>query len=479
MADLPPGPRGLDLLRTIAGRRTDPVQLLVDLRERYGDIVHVRVGDTSQFLLANPDDVKHVFVDNHRNYTKGPGYQLLASLLGEGLVTAEGETWKRHRRMVQPSLQRDRMHAFVGLMATAAAEESQRISALAEGETVDVFALMMALTLRIVARTLLGTDLGGREAELHGAMTEVLDHIERLSTSPLRFLELLPGGSRLRGIRRRLSSLPTARHRAFREAIDVLDRMIFEVIARRRRASEGGQGGRDLVGSLLAARDESVGEAGASSRPLSDREIRDEVMTMFIAGHETTATALTWCFYLLAVHPEARERLRREATEVLGTRAPGFDDLPRLVVAQRTFEEAMRLYPPVWRISRFATGADRIRRYEVRAGSVVVVSPFLLHRDATLWENPEQFDPDRFTPERSRARTRLAFIPFGAGQRMCIGAAFATAEAQVILSTLCQSVAFELLPDRGPPVFEPRVTLRPAGGMPMRVRRLTTTDRAR
>ena len=459
-----PGPSGTELLRTILTRRRDPVRLQETLRARYGQCVRVRVGDTSHFLLSGVPYVKHVLVDNHRNYTKGPAYELMASILGRGLITSEGEHWRRHRRMVQPSLQSDRMRGFVAVMVDAAAEQARSLERAADdGVTVDVFARMMDLALRIVSRTLLGSDLGGREAEVHHAVTDVLDHIERLSVSGTRFLELLPGGSRLRGLRKRLATLPTRHHRRFRAAIDALDAVIYDVIGRRRRTAPTAGRGHDLVSLLSAARE-------SEQDLLSDEEIRDEVMTMFLAGHETTATALTWCLHLLAGHPQYGDALAREARAVLGDARPRADDLARLVLAERVFLESMRLYPPVWRFSRFAVGSDRLEEYFVPAGSVVVVSPYLMHRDPALWPDPTRFDPDRFAPEASQSRSRLSFIPFGAGQRMCLGAAFATVEAQIILSMLGRAVTFER-PSGHVVELEPRITLRPRGGMPLVVRR--------
>ena len=452
-----PGPRGLALVRTIAARRRDPVPLLGDLSRTYGGVVHIGLGDMSQFVISDLDAVKHVLVDNHRNYVKGPAYTLLASLLGHGVLTTEGEDWKRKRRVVQPALQRERMRAFMAVMNAAAEEEATAMRGLAaRGAIVDVFPRMMDLALRVVSRTLLGTDVGAHEASVHDAMTRVLDHIEALSVSRLRLLELLPGGKRLRRVRAIASLMPTGDNRAFEEAIATLDELIHGVIARRRADTAPDAEATDLVSQLLLARDESGAPA------LTDAEIRDEVMTMFIAGHETTATALSWCLHLLAVHPEHQDRIAAEAA--IPESEITLDDLPGLVASRAAFEESMRLYPPVWRISRTALAADSIGGHDVRAGSIIVVSPYVIHRDPSLWDDPERFDPSRFTTERSRERPRLAYIPFGAGQRMCVGAAFATAEAQVILSALCRAVRF-LTTSPQSPAFEPRVTLRPRGGM--------------
>ena len=459
---LAPGPRGLELLRTISGRRTDPVRLVVQLREKYGGLVRIRLGDMRLFITSDLAIVKHVLVDNQRNYTKGPAYELLGQFLGQGLVTSEGEQWRRHRRMVQHALHRDHMGAFVTTMVQTTAEEVRRLEQLAAGgKIIDGYATMMELALRIVSRALLGGDIGGKEAEISRAMTGIFDHIERLSASRVRLLEALPGGRRLRGLGRWLATRRTSQQRAFTAAVAVLDGVIYDVIARRRSEGPAKTAGDDLVTQLLTGRDEH----GAG---LTNAEIRDEVMTMFVAGHETTATALAWCLHLLATHPDEQRALAVESAEVLGDRDPELGDLARLVRAQWVFAEAMRLYPPVWRISRFALEDDILGGFDLPAGSVVVIYPYLIHRDPALWESPERFDPERFSARRSADRNRLAFIPFGLGQRMCIGASFATAEAQIVLAMLARSLVFHPAGD-GPIAMEPRLTLRPRGGVPLRV----------
>jgi len=458
-----PGPRGRSLLRTILGRRSDPIALLVELKAEYGDIVEVRLGDMRQFLVSDPEAARHVLVQNHKNYSRGPGHVLLRAMLGEGLVTSEGDHWRSHRKIIQPLLARERLSAFVPVMVESAAEEAAALGELArKGLTVDVFKRMNALTLSIAARTLLGSDVTDREAEVHRSVSIVLDHMERLSTSAWRYLEVLPGASPLRWIRSATATLPTPSRKSFNEAIATLDDVIYEVIARRREFDHGTTEATDLVALLRAA------SCSGSGPPLTDEDVRDEIMTMFIAGYETTSTALTWCLYLLARHPEHQLRIAQETDAVLGGRPPTLTDLPNLVASRKFVEEALRLYPPVWRIGRHAVGYDRIAGYDIPPGSVVTILPYLLHRDPTHWPDPERFDPDRFDPGESRDRVRGAYLPFGAGQRMCPGSSFATAEIQIILATVCRGVAFELEPGFEP-AFAPRVTLRPKGGMPLRL----------
>jgi cytochrome P450 len=291
----------------------------------------------------------------------------------------------------------------------------------------------------------------------------VFDQLKRLSTSRWRLLEFLPGGSRLRWIVPLAVSFPTPAKRRLDEAIGVLDEVIYDLIARRRAEASRGEHPRDLIGLLLRASEEE----GAG---FSDEDVRDEAMTMFIAGHETVAATLTWTLYLLARHPEYQGRIAAEADAVLGAdraSAPSLEDLARLELAHRVFLEASRLYPAVWRYSRWAVGPDRIGGYDVPAGSVLSISPYLLHRDPAHWPDPGRFDPGRFEAAPSRARSRGVYMPFGAGQRMCPGGSFATAEVQIVLATLLRRVAFEAT--GAEPRFEPRITLGPQGGLPLRV----------
>ncbi|HSM34987.1 MAG TPA: cytochrome P450 [Longimicrobiales bacterium] len=483
-----PGPRPGEMWGLLRDRRRDPLSLHRRLRDAYGGVVHVRLGGLSQFLVSDPEAARHVLVDNAQNYTKGPGYALLAKVMGRGLVTSEGEHWRGHRRVVQPALHRSRLAAFVPVMLSTALEEALELEALAgrrapgeaePGATVDVYERMSLLALRIVGRTVLGAEIAAREAEVHGAVAAVLDRTERLSTSGLRVLALLPGGDRLRWIPAVAFALPTPAKRRFDDAIRFLDGVIYDLVVRRRREISGAArarggsdqpeptspdaGPRDLIGLLLRASEEE----GAA---FTDEDVRDEVMTMFIAGHETVATALTWTLYLLARNPAYQDRIAEEADAVLGAEPsdpPSLDDVARLDTARRVFLEASRLYPAVWRFTRWAVGPDRIAGYAVPAGSVIGVSPYLLHRDPGFWPDPERFDPARFDPGPARERTRGAYLPFALGQRMCPGGSFATVEAQIVLSTLLRRVAFA--GGDAEPTFEPRITLRPRGGMPLRV----------
>lgn len=443
------------------GRRQDPVALLRELTKSYGSIVHIGLGDMSQFLVSDPAAARHVLVENHRNYTKGPGYQLLAAALGKGLITSEGLHWRSHRAIVQPALRRERLAAFAPVMAEAAAEEAAALRVLAEqGATVDMYDRMTELTLRIAARTLLGTDVRDREAEVQKALSIVFDRVERLSASRLRYLEMLPGGRSLRWVGRLAASLPTSARRSFDQAIATLDDVIYDVIARRRRSGHDQDHPLDLVSLLDDAATRTNGPR------LTDEDVRDEILTMFIAGHETTATALTWACFELAMHPSYGTQIAEEANSLLGDRAPELSDLSGLDASRQVFEETLRLYPPVWRISRYAVGPDRIGGYSVPPGAIVTVSPYLMHRNPEYWVDPDSFDPARFANQESRSHRDPALLPFGSGPRKCPGGAFAGAEGRIILTAICRTVGFRIQPGFEPR-FAPRITLRPQGGMPL------------
>ncbi|MEJ2541033.1 MAG: cytochrome P450 [Gemmatimonadota bacterium] len=453
-----PGPEGLGVLAVLLKRARDPFRVMVDLAREYGDVVEVRVGDTRHFLVSSADLARYVLVENGDNYEKGPGYALWGRVLGKGLVTSDGEHWRTHRRLVQPSLHPDRMGGFVDLMAEVAESEARRLAA-SSGGVVDLFDRTTRITLRIAARAFLGSDLREREDEVCEALVQVFEHIQGLSASPLRALALLPGIRMLHPLLRSLQARAGTGERRFDEALETLDAAIGAVIRRRRATVAQGEVGDDLVSRLLAAASEDP------ETRLTDRDVRDEVMTMFVAGHETTATGLAWCLRLLADHPEHQQRIADEARTGLGEGRVTLAALDRLPHARRVFQESLRLYPPVWRLSRCAREADRLGRVQVPAGSTVIISPWMIHRDPAAWPDPDRFDPGRFDDP---SWPRSSYLPFGGGRRMCPGGGFATVEAQVVLATLARRVVLRPVTP-APPLFEPRLTRRPRGGMPLRV----------
>ena len=425
--------------------RRDPIGVFVETAQRFGDVAYLKIGPQHAYLVTRPEHIRHVLQDNARNYHKSPFYDKLKPSVGEGLLTSEDSFWLRQRRMAQPAFHRERVAALAAVMVHAASETAARWeTAASRGEPLDVSDEMMRLTQTIVLRTLLGGDLGPFEGKLDQAWAFVNEYVGASFWS-LGLME----------------RLPTARNRRFRRALGVLDGAVFHIIEKRRRA---GREADDLLSMLMFARDEESGQA------MTDKQLRDEVMTMLLAGHETTSLALAWTWYLLARHPDVRQRLDAELDMVLGGRPPAYNDLANLPYARMIIEEAMRLYPPAWGLSRRAVAPDEIGGYHLPRGWLVFIMPFVMHRHRAYWDDPERFDPGRFTPERNAARPKFVYMPFGGGPRQCIGNQFAMIEAHLALASLAQRYRCDLVP--GPPVEPwPLITLRPRHGIRMHIQR--------
>ena len=418
--------------------------LLKAFQDHPGDAVFMKLGHYRATLVRHPDQVKRVFVDNIDNYSKQTrGYQKARIALGDGLVTSEGELWQRQRRIATPAFHRQRVAGFVSVFTESAdALLADWRTQSAGGAPIDLFGQMMRVTLRIALQTLLGTTAESEMDLLSPAVTEILERTNDIITNPLSLPEWVP----------------TPKHRRFRRAIDTVDQFVYATISLRRRQQESGEPAHDLLSMLLGARDEITGQG------MSDQLLRDEAVTILIAGHETTANVLTWALYLLSTHPEQREALEAELATTLNGRTPTAADLPNLKYTKACVEEAMRLYPPAWMIGRAARDADTLGGAAIGAGEFVLVSPFVSHRNPNFWDNPAGFDPTRFLDGRSEALPKFTYIPFGGGQRFCIGANFALIEATLLLAMIAGAVRLQVLDD--PPV-EPwaMITLRPRYGM--------------
>jgi cytochrome P450 len=409
--------------------------------KRYGEVVRYRLGTMQVFLVVHPDGVKQVLQENHRNYLKSADYQILKRLLGEGLLTSEGPLWLRQRRLMAPMFHRQRIAEFGATMVDSTLKMLDRWSArTSDSSAFDVCNEMMHLTLEIVARVLFKVEIEGDLAHRIGRDVTVSN--ERLGQFDLGTL---------------LPWLPTPRNREFRQAVLSLDAIVAGIIAEHRRSGED-RG--DLLSLLLAARDQDTGEA------MSDRQVRDEALTLILAGHETTANALAWTWYLLSQHPDVEQKLHAELAEVLGGRAPTVADLPNLRYTSMVIDESMRLYPPAWSVGRSPIADDEILGFKVPKGSSVMLSQWLTHRHPDFWEDPERFDPERFTPERAANRPRYAYFPFGGGPRQCIGNIFALTEANLILAAVAQKYRLRMVPGYRVEL-QPLVTLRPRHGLKM------------
>lgn len=452
-ARLPSGPRGHFLWGTVREFRRDILGTLRSWNETYGDAIRFRFFlHYHGYIFAHPEHNKHIFQDNNRNYVKLPNPQnsLLVALVGYGLLTNDGDSWLRQRRLAQPAFHRRRIAEFSKVMTQATVQtlESWRDVAK-QGTPLDVSEEMMRLTLEIVGKSLFSVDLT-READTVGdAFTAVNRQFRQFSSHPFGVWLM------------NATWLP--RTRRFMGNVAVLDRVVADVIAERRRLRQNGRGEtNDLLDLLMDARDEETGEG------MDDRQLRDEVMTLMLAGHETTSNALTWTLYLLSEHPDVREKLEEEVDRVLAGRMPTFEDIPQLTYTTMVLEESMRLYPPAYAVARTAADEDVVGGYRVEKGAVITLSPYVTHRHPDFWEDPDRFDPQRFSAERKAKRPRYAYIPFGGGPRKCIGSNFAMTEATLILAMIAQRFRLDHVPEH-PVELEPLITLRPRHGMLMQL----------
>jgi len=435
----PPGP-DLNALAALRAFRRDPLSLLERLAP-FGDVVRIRVPRSDAYLLNHPDLVHGALVSDHRAFHKGPTIQAAKMLLGSSLLTSEEDVHHRQRRLIQPMFHHERVASYGGAMVRHADRAEARWS---DGETVDIQAEMSALTLSVVGETLFGTDVDeARSATVRRAMTDTLGMFDRVYSPLFRLLVRLPS--------------PTMRR--FHRLEDDLNRVIAEMIAERR---SGGVTGNDLLSLLLRAR-----EGGAG---MDDEQVRDEALTLFLAGHETTAIALTWTWWLLSRNPGVEERLYAELDEVLGDRAPTVADLPNLPFTQAVVSESLRLRPPVWAMGRTAVTEHRVNGHTIAPGSIVVIAPWLLHHDERWWPEPLTFRPERWLDGSQEQRPRYAFLPFGGGPRVCIGEPFARLEAALIAASVARWWRFEATA-AGEPELQAVITLRPRGGLPMVARR--------
>lgn len=439
----PPGPTTRIPGRALVAMYRDRLGFICALAREYGDIAHVTVGSRHLYLLSRPDDIRDVLVTHHRAFHKSRGLERAKLLLGNGLLTSEGEFHLRQRRLAQPAFHRQRIAQYAETMVAYAARARERWR---DGETRDLARDMNALTLAIVGKTLFDADVEAEAKEIGQALT---DSLELFRIALLPFSELFDW-------------LMVRRLTRFRRARERLDATIYRMIAERRASGED-RG--DLLSMLLAAHDTE----GDDSR-MTDEQLRDEVMTLFLAGHETTANALTWTWYLLSQHAEAERAMHAEIDNVLGDRLPTMDDVPRLCYTRMVLAESMRLYPPAWIIGRKAIDDYTVGGYQVPVGSVLFMSQYVVHRDARWYPEPERFDPLRWTPEAQAARPKFSYFPFGGGPRQCIGEQFAWTEGVLLLATLAQRWRFRLVPHH-PVALQPLITLRPKYGMRMTIER--------
>lgn len=439
-SQFPPGPRGRYPFHLVREVQRDFLGFAATNAAYFGDVFGFSLAGRKLVFINHPDMIRDVLVTNQKRFAKGRALERARSVLGTGLLTSEGEFHLRQRRLVQPAFHKDRIAGYASTMVSITEQFQRRWH---DGLTLDAHEAMMELTLAIVAKTLFDTNVDAESDEIRGALNEVVESFH---------LALLP-------LAEYMDKLPLPWVRRFRRARQRLDRTVYRII-RERRASGEDRG--DLLSMLLAATDGETDGTG-----MTDEQLRDEIMTLFLAGHETTANALTWTWYLLCRNPKIEERLHEEV-DALG-HPPTMADLPRLDFTRRVVTESMRLYPPAYALGRRALEPYRIGEYEIPAKSVILMSQYLVHRDPRWFPKPEQFDPDRWLPERTIERPKLSYFPFGAGTRICVGEQFAWTEAILVLATLAQRWRLWIAPKQRIAV-DPRITLRPRYGVRMVVR---------
>jgi cytochrome P450 len=446
---VPPGPRRSLLSSIVYGPGRNPLAFFTSVAREYGDVARLRMAGDDVFLVSDPRLVRDVLVTHQRNFTKGRGLQRAKRLLGEGLLTSEDPLHVRQRRLIQPAFHRDRIAAYAAVMTEYADRTSRSWQA---GVTLDVAHEMMRLTLAIVGKTLFDQDVGAQAREVRGALSDVMDSF---------WVQMLPFYDYI-------ERLPLPALRRSRKARARLDRIVYGMITERRRAATD-RG--DLLSMLLLAQDDEAGGAG-----MTDQQVRDEAMTIFLAGHETTANALSWTWYLLSGAPDAEARLHEEIDRVLQGRLPMLKDVTALTFTEQVVTESMRLYPPAWIIGRRAIEDYALDGYLVPAGSIVIISPGVIHRDARYFPEPDRFLPERWSAEFKASLPPFAYLPFGGGARRCIGDQFAWMELLLVVSTIAQRWKLRLVP--GHPVLpQPVVTLRLKHGLKMTTIERGTADR--
>jgi cytochrome P450 len=437
----PPGPEPHPLVGNLPEFRNNPLEFLTRCARRFGDIAHYRILNVNVFLLSHPDWIEQVLTGDYHSFTKGRILRVNRLMLGNGLIINEGDDWMHQRRLIQPAFHRSRMADYAGIMVAF----TQRLAAAWQvGQTVDILSEMKRLTLEIIAKVLFDADISSQAGVFGKALQIFLEEFAARTHSGILLPERIPTPGNLR----------------LQKAVRRLDEIVYRMIQQRRTSGEAHD---DLLTLLLEASDER------GSR-MSDQQLRDEVMNILLAGHETTALTLTWTWYLLAKYPEAEKRLFAEVDEVLGGRPPEISDIPNLPYTDWILKEALRLYPPAWCLTRVALHGCEIGGYVIPAGASLSVSQWVMHRDPRYFDDPDTFTPQRWENDLIKHLPAFVYFPFGGGPRQCLGYAFAMTEAVLIIAALASKFRFGLVP--GYPVVPwPSITLNPKHGVKMTIQR--------
>jgi cytochrome P450 len=451
--EYPPGPAYILPYRLLRKFLRDPLKMLIDISHTYGDIAHFKFGRQNVYLLNHPEYIEDVLVTNYKNFIKSRGLQVSKRLLGNGLVTSEGEYHDRQRHLIQPTFYPKRIKSHAGMMVKQALDIC---NSWHDGTILDIHKEMTKLTLAIICKTVLGYDIDPEHDEVGDALLVCMKYFNRL---------LMPFGELIE----KIPLLPI--NKGFQKAKSDLDSIVYRMIKEHRKKLDKEHEKKeddDLLLTLLQAQDE---EAGIGR--MTDQQLRDEVMTIFLAGHETTANALTWTFYLLSEHPTIETKLQQELDSIYGSSRTTItiDDVPRLEYTQKILTESMRLYPPAWALGRQAIDDYKVGGYTIPKGSIILMSQYVMHRNPRYFPEPDRFYPDRWTEEFKKQLPRFSYFPFGGGIRGCVGEPFAWLEAILLLATICRQWRMKHVPSHKVEL-KALITLRPKYGMHMKITKL-------
>ena len=442
-----PGPSSFAALSNVRRFLNNRALFLHEMWAEYGDLYRFQLGTFEVYFINRPEWVREALLE-HDRFPKSKVIDFLAIVLGRGLVTARGDAHRRQRRIMQPAFHKPRIAKYADDMAAQAQRSTE---AWVDKDTVDIHQAMMGLTMEVVAAALFGTSVDGVVPRVCGALDRIIPVVDRIA-QPTGALKM---------------KLPLRSTRNFYRSLADLDDLIYGIIKQARETIDAQD---NLLGTLIRATDTEGDGTG-----LNDVQLRDEVMTLFLAGHETTAVALTWTWYLLATHPEVEARLHAELDEVLGGRTPGFDDLPNLTYTRKIISESLRLYPPVYLLDRITTDTWEVGGYAIPKGKFLMLAPYSMGRHPEFYPDPDRFDPERWTAEEVAKRPRFAFYPFGGGPRICIGEHFAWTEMILVVATIAQHWRLATT-DQTTGDFKPQISLRPAHGMPLRLHARTGAE---
>lgn len=436
--DLPPGPPGLPFVGHLTDFRRDPLGFLDKLARLYGDIVFIEIAGKPVYIINKPEYIQELLIYQSDKLHKALALEVLKPVFGQGLLTSEDDFHKKQRKLSAPAFARQKLFGYAETMIALAEDMNREFAVKRE---LDMHEAMMRLTLKIVAKTLFGSNVDGDTDRVAQAIEDIMAITDRI-LNPLGPV---------------LNALPTPKTLRFHAAVKDLDEIIFRIIAQKK--AEGGEGN-DLLSTLMAVRDED-------GNPMSDKQLRDECLTIFLAGHETTANALSWTWYLLSQNPQVREKFEAELAQFADKEKLSAEEYPKLIYTRQIISESFRVFPPAWMISRQIMADIQLGGYTIPKGVMIVISQWAVHHNPKYWPDPFKFDPGRFAPELADTRHKFTFFPFGGGIRQCIGDQFAWMEAVLLLASIGRKFRFQTVSTQ-PPKPQPLITLRPTGGLPMR-----------